>query len=504
MPSCDLTEHPAGFFSISPLPDPLALREFYEKHYFQKSLSGTYYDSYSDLELSHRRLRAQILLHALKENGFSAVTHSQLLEIGSGEGFFLDAAAKSGYTVTGIDFSDAGLRNHHPHLLGHLKTGDAINILNDLSTHGPQFDICVLVNVLEHIRNPEELLAVLQNVVHPSGAVVVTVPNDFSVTQLRLQEYGHVSDPYWVCPPQHLHYFNIESIQKFCTMQGFLLYDIFTDFPIDFYLFHKGSNYVKDPRQGPPAHTARMQIDLLLAERGPGSYLNLSRSLAQCGAGRNITVILSPDHGHSVTERGRNGTNGTPPGLAPDTYRCLSKQTFSMLDYELVPIREKDIIPIMHWRNAQMNILRQSRPITTEEQLSYYEHHIRPCFTTPRPQMVLFSYLLNRRCIGYGGFVHIDWGNRRAEVSFLLDPARTTDEDTYARDFSLFLQLIKKIAFHELKFQKLVTETYDCRPLHIYILEHAGFTLEGRLKKHVMIDGKPVDSLMHACFADGG
>ena len=34
---------------------------------------------------------------------------------------------------------------------------------------------------------------------------------------------------------------------------------------------------------------------------------------------------------------------------------------------------------------------------------------------------VLFNYLHNGKCIGYGGLVHINWIDKNAEVSFIMD-----------------------------------------------------------------------------------
>jgi len=155
----------------------------------------------------------------------------------------------------------------------------------------------------------------------------------------------------------------------------------------------------------------------------------------------------------------------------------------------------------MHWRNAQLKVLRQREPLTPEKQERYYQGVILPSFAEKTPRQILFSYLHKEELIGYGGLVHISWEDRRAEVSFLVDPDRVGDSSIYSQDFSLYLSLIKQAAFQHLGFMRVFTETYDIRPHHISILESSGFQLEGRLKAHVWIDGKPVDSLIHGCVA---
>ena len=49
-------------------------------------------------------------------------------------------------------------------------------------------------------------------------------------------------------------------------------------------------------------------------------------------------------------------------------YNCLDIQKFSFEDYILIPIRQEDIQDIRKWRNAQIDILRQKKPISENEQ----------------------------------------------------------------------------------------------------------------------------------------
>ncbi|MBI5190035.1 MAG: GNAT family N-acetyltransferase [Nitrospirae bacterium] len=149
------------------------------------------------------------------------------------------------------------------------------------------------------------------------------------------------------------------------------------------------------------------------------------------------------------------------------------------------------------WRNSQMEVLRQGRPLTEADQASYYENAVLPSMVQERPGMVLFSYLLDGSCIGYGGFTNIHWTSRRAELSFLLDTFRGRDTALYTREFSVFLGLMKLVAFRALGFNRLFTETYDIRPCHVAVLEDSGFRLEGRMLQHELIDGAYVDSLIH-------
>jgi RimJ/RimL family protein N-acetyltransferase len=185
-----------------------------------------------------------------------------------------------------------------------------------------------------------------------------------------------------------------------------------------------------------------------------------------------------------------------------NTYACLKRQHFEHQGYALLPVQPEHIEPIRLWRNAQMDVLRQSAPITAEQQLAYFDRHIWPTQALAQPANLLLALLHEGRLIGYGGLVHIAWEHRRAEVSFLLDAARIHSEAQYAADFSAFLSLLATVAFDDLGFRRLFTETYAMRLHHIAVLQANQFDLEGVLRQHVLIDGRPVDSLMHGRLAN--
>lgn len=183
-----------------------------------------------------------------------------------------------------------------------------------------------------------------------------------------------------------------------------------------------------------------------------------------------------------------------------NTYQCLVKQRHYTGNYELIPIREEDIQLIKNWRNSQIDVLRQKYLLTEKEQINYYKNVIRKTFDQKNPEQILFSFLFEKKCIGYGGLVHIDWESKKAEVSFLMETERTKDQNLVREDFRIFLKILFEIAFNELKFNRLVTETFDIRSLIVEILERSGFKQEGRLRENVIIKGSYVDSLIHSYF----
>lgn len=181
-------------------------------------------------------------------------------------------------------------------------------------------------------------------------------------------------------------------------------------------------------------------------------------------------------------------------------YPQLAGLTLMLNDYSLITLRKRDLLPIMNWRNEQIDILRQNKILTKADQLKYYDSVVFPSFTDSKTRIILLSFLKGETCIGYGGLTNIEWKTKCAEVSFIADTARSQDKTKYETDFTTFLTLLKQFAFSRLRFNRLFTETYDIRPFHVSILEKNGFKLENRLPKHVLVKDQPVDALLHGIF----
>ena len=86
----------------------------------------------------------------------------------------------------------------------------------------------------------------------------------------------------------------------------------------------------------------------------------------------------------------------------PKTYKVLETNTFSIDEYQLIPIRYEDRMDIMKWRNEQVFHLRQKELLTRDQQEKYFSEVVSTLFTLPQPNQILFYYLKNNECIGYG------------------------------------------------------------------------------------------------------
>lgn len=186
--------------------------------------------------------------------------------------------------------------------------------------------------------------------------------------------------------------------------------------------------------------------------------------------------------------------------LSSPGYIILKGFRGSFRGYELTSIRMEDAETIMKWRNEQMSALRQSAPLTPSEQKNYFNNVVKPSLSQKQPDLILLRFTFENSLIGYGGLVHIDWGNQRAEVSFLLETERGKDTFQYGRDCSVFLNLLMRCAFDTLDLNKIYTYSYSHRSFHVNAVEASGFRRDGVLREDTKVDGEWVDAVIASCL----
>ncbi len=178
------------------------------------------------------------------------------------------------------------------------------------------------------------------------------------------------------------------------------------------------------------------------------------------------------------------------------TYKVLQQQEYHAGEYSLVPIRHEDRYRIMQWRNEQIYHLRQTEPLTREQQDAYFDNVVAKLFDQVKPDQILFSFLKDGECIGYGGLVHINWVDRNAEISFIM--ATDLEASHFATIWSIYLRLIEKAAFSHLQLHKLYVYAFDVRP-HLYtVLQQNGYFLDARLKEHCFFQSRYLDVVIHS------
>lgn len=177
-------------------------------------------------------------------------------------------------------------------------------------------------------------------------------------------------------------------------------------------------------------------------------------------------------------------------------YRVLNKQKYTEGNFSIVPIRYEDRLDILRWRNDQIYHLRQNKPLTVEDQDNYFKAVVNKLFDQDKPNQILFSYIKNEICIGYGGLVHINWIDKNAEISFIMDTK--LEKEHFQLHWITYLGLIEQLAFVELGLHKIYIYAFDLRP-HLYkAAEYANFERDAVLKEHCLFQGEYKDVVIYS------
>lgn len=86
---------------------------------------------------------------------------------------------------------------------------------------------------------------------------------------------------------------------------------------------------------------------------------------------------------------------------------------------ELRCLRESDALAVLPWRAKVPETLRTVRAVTPDEQRDWYFEQIGNRESHTR----YWGLHEDGKFVGYGGIEHIEWENRRGELSVLIDPA---------------------------------------------------------------------------------
>ncbi|WP_339672274.1 class I SAM-dependent methyltransferase [Dasania marina] len=278
-----------GYKHLIPLPDTLHLQQFYEQQFYQQERPDYLQASQDDqqwLQLSfNTRLEkvADFLLPGLTP---------RVLDIGCGPGSFLDAAVARGWEAVGVEPSPVAVEFGVEKGLD-IRQGFFSEIM--LAELGV-FDMVHMSEVLEHIPNPEEVLAAAVKCLKPGGLLTVSVPNDFNDFQQALVN-SHAQSEWWVVPDHHLNYFSFDSLELLLQRSGLNLVSRSTNFPMEMFLL-MGQDYTQNPVLGKQLHNWRKNFDLQLHGYGQDQALErFYQAMAAAGYGRlAIVYAQKPDN----------------------------------------------------------------------------------------------------------------------------------------------------------------------------------------------------------------
>ena len=177
----------------------------YTKEYFQ----GGQVDGYADYQGSRKHL-AREFEHALKEMGRVGLSHGRLLEVGCAYGYFLDQARAS-FSVSGIELAEDAVAACVARGLDVVRQPD-----DAFFAQRAPFDAVVMLDVIEHLERPDDVLGDLHARLRPGGLLMLTTGDFGSLAARTMGRKWRL-----MTPPQHLWFFTVESIKALLARKGY-------------------------------------------------------------------------------------------------------------------------------------------------------------------------------------------------------------------------------------------------------------------------------------------
>jgi len=154
-----------GFRHVLPLPEPAALEQAYREAYYTEEKPTFLAHAGEDQEWAALSQRDR--LESLRS--CCPPERRRLLDVGAGPGFFLQTAAERGWRVLGVEPSRQAAA--HARGLGIEMFEGFFNA--ETAADLGRFDVVHLNNVLEHVPNPLEIVALARDLL-PAGACSVS------------------------------------------------------------------------------------------------------------------------------------------------------------------------------------------------------------------------------------------------------------------------------------------------------------------------------------------
>jgi len=281
-----------GYRRLDPIPNAPALAHFYESQYYDLIREGgrapeirALMAGGEDGEIERSWLR-RVLFGDIAESLKEAAPSRRVLNIGCRTGELLSALRDEHFEVYGLEPSESAARIGRE--LGHEIFESGLGDFAAVSERpGPaDYHAVTLLNVLEHVPDPAETLRHAHDLLTAEGIVCVRVPNDFNDLQLAAQAKLQRS-PWWIATPDHINYFDFESLEDLITEIGFEVIDAQSDFPMELFLL-MGTDYIGDETLGKKCHHKRVELELQLPR---AVRRRLYRSFAASRLGRNCLVF---------------------------------------------------------------------------------------------------------------------------------------------------------------------------------------------------------------------
>jgi SAM-dependent methyltransferase len=263
-----------GLVYLNPRPDVSEFETIYPPTYhafdFSEKNFGIVYKIRS-------RLEAKRLLSWCKD----LPNDARILDVGCGDGFHLNLLKNNGkktWQLDGVDVDKRAARMvEESGFKAHLGSVEKLNLPRET------FDLALMIQTIEHLEKPLEILSAIKNLLKPGGKLVIVTDNTDTL------DFKLFKNSYWggYHFPRHWNLFNQNSLAKLAEKVGFEITDLSTQVsPVNWvYSIHNRLVDSEKPRWLTNQFTLKSTVSL-------AAFTSLDIVLQKLGRGALLRAIL--------------------------------------------------------------------------------------------------------------------------------------------------------------------------------------------------------------------
>jgi len=199
-------------------------KEFYEKYWNDRKVKGRLHTKEGMWSPKRINIATDKIIRDIKSGKKSQVN---VLDIGCGEGTLgklLKEQLQNKVFIVGCDISETALKLASPYYDKIFQTNIETTELSELIKQ--KFDYIVIVEVLEHLFNPKDVLKRCRKLLNEDGFLIASFPNvafyKYRLDMLR----GYFPKNYLLYPGEHIQNFTLYSFYKLLHENGFIPVEI--------------------------------------------------------------------------------------------------------------------------------------------------------------------------------------------------------------------------------------------------------------------------------------
>lgn len=176
---------------------------------------GKYYENYHlhvDISNLSRIAKQIFLVETIGHTRYETKTeNNKLLEIGFGDGLFLEYMKNKKWDVYGIEIEEPCVKRLKKVGIENVYTGNIFSVSFDDKT----FDLVRMNQALEHMHDPLKVLIEVKRILKEDGKLIIAVPNFSGACHRMFKQYA-----YSLHVPFHLYFFNLVTLGKLIDKVG--------------------------------------------------------------------------------------------------------------------------------------------------------------------------------------------------------------------------------------------------------------------------------------------